>query len=439
MAISPAKGLCAQSQYLIFLFLLIGLTACNQPTGPSAAATLTATAVVIPTPLPINRSYRTGAYPDLFTDLLGKSEEEVEAKLNEVWEQLFYGNPSSQTIFYSVGEDMAYIKDIGNNDIRSEGMSYGMMIAVQMDKHEEFDRIWQWAKTYMYHEDGPYAGYFSWHNNEDGSPIDANPASDGEAWMVTALLFASHRWGDGEGIFNYSEQANEILHTMRHKEEDGTIATNLFDEESNQIVFVPMRGRVSQFTDPSYHVPHYYQLWAEWADEDNAQWLDAAVKSRAFWKTAVQPETGLFPDYAEFDGTPTDNGSSDYHKDFRFDAWRTGMNIAMDYIWFAKDEWAVEQSNRWLDFFVDQGLDSYVNQYTLDGEPLSNDRSPGLVAMNAVTALAANHPRRTEFVQALWDLQVPSGRWRYYDGMLVMLALLQVSGNFEVYGPDPNS
>lgn len=195
----------------------------------------------------------------------------------------------------------------------------------------------------------------------------------------------------------------------------------------------------SQFADPSYHVPHYYQLWAEWADEDNAQWLDAAVKSRAFWKTAVQPETGLFPDYAEFDGTPTDYGSSDYHKDFRFDAWRTGMNIAMDYIWFGKDEWAVEQSNRWLDFFVDQGLDSYVNQYTLDGEPLSNDRSPGLVAMNAVTALAANHPRRAEFVQALWDLQVPSGRWRYYDGMLVMLALLQVSGNFQVYGPDPNS
>ncbi|MGB5991116.1 MAG: glycosyl hydrolase family 8, partial [Desulfobacterales bacterium] len=174
-------------------------------------------------------------------------------------------------------------------------------------------------------------------------------------------------------------------------------------------------------------------------DEDNAQWLDAAVKSRAFWKTAVQPETGLFPDYAEFDGTPTDYGSSDYHKDFRFDAWRTGMNIAMDYIWFGKDEWAVEQSNRWLDFFVDQGLDSYVNQYTLDGEPLSNDCSPGLVAMNAVTALAANHPRRAEFVQALWDLQVPSGRWRYYDGMLVMLALLQVSGNFQVYGPDPNS
>lgn len=90
----------SKSQYLIFLLLFmmtIGLTACNQQAGPAAAATLTATAVVTPTPLPINSSYRTGAYPDLFTDLLVKSEEEVEAKLNEAWEQLFYGNPSSQT------------------------------------------------------------------------------------------------------------------------------------------------------------------------------------------------------------------------------------------------------------------------------------------------------------------------------------------------------
>jgi len=35
------------------------------------------------------------------------------------------------------------------------------------------------------------------------------------------------------------------------------------------------------------------------------------------------------------------------------------------------------------------GIDKYVNQYTLDGKPLSSDRSTGLIAMNAVAALAA--------------------------------------------------
>jgi oligosaccharide reducing-end xylanase len=38
-------------------------------------------------------------------------------------------------------------------------------------------------------------------------------------------------------------------------------------------------------------------------------------------------------------------------------------------------------------------------------------------------------------VQALWDAQIPSGKWRYYDGMLYMLGLLHVSGSFRIYTP----
>ena len=36
----------------------------------------------------------------------------------------------------------------------SSCMSYGMMMCVQMDKKEEFDRIWKWTKTYMYMDKG---------------------------------------------------------------------------------------------------------------------------------------------------------------------------------------------------------------------------------------------------------------------------------------------
>ena len=39
-------------------------------------------------------------------------------------------------------------------------MSYGMMMCVQMNKKEEFDRIWKWARTYMYMTEGENAGYF---------------------------------------------------------------------------------------------------------------------------------------------------------------------------------------------------------------------------------------------------------------------------------------
>ncbi len=56
--------------------------------------------------------------------------------------------------------------------------------------------------------------------------------------------------------------------------------------------------------------------------------------------------------------------------------------------------------------------------------------------MNAVAGLAATDQKRAgTFVDALWELQPPTGKWRYYDGLLYSLALLYVSGNFRVYTP----
>jgi oligosaccharide reducing-end xylanase len=384
-----------------------------------------------PTPVPAQPAFETGIYPDLFRDYLDKSDEEIQAKIDSAFEQLFYGDDNTERVYYPVDNDMAYIADIGNSDVRSEGMSYGMMIAVQLDKQEEFDRIWKWAKTYMYQTDGPYQGYFAWHCTTDGEKLDSNPASDGEEWFVTALLFASARWGDGEGIFNYQAQAQEILDTMLHKEDqDVDLATNMFNLEHKQVVFVPKIGRYSSFTDPSYHLPAYYELWARAAQQDNKFWTEAAQASRDYFKKAANPQTGLMPDYANFDGTPY---GSDEHKDFRYDAWRTLSNVAVDYAWFAKDPWQVEQSNRVLSFLASQGKNSYSSLYAIDGTSPDGGHSTGLVAMAAVAALAADEETGQPFVQALWDTQIPSGKWRYYDGLLYLIGLLHVSGNFRIY------
>src|SRR5512139_562765 len=385
------------------------------------------------TPVPAVGAFVSNEYRNLFKEYLGKSDEEIQAKIDAAWEQLFYGSDDFERVYYPVGEDMAYIQDIGNGDVRSEGMSYGMMIAVQLDKKEEFDRIWKWTRTYMYQDDGPYQGYFAWHCTPEGEQLDANPASDGEEWFAMTLLFASARWGDGEGIFDYRAQAQEILDVMLHKEDTKSdLATNMFDLEHKQVVFVPRLGQVSSFTDPSYHLPAYYELWARWAERDNEFWAEAAQVSREHFRNAAHPETGLMPDYANFDGTPY---GSDDHKDFRFDAWRTLSNVAVDHAWFAADPWQVEQSNHVLKFLASQGMDSYPNQYALDGTPLSADHSTGLVSMAAVAALAADRETGKPFVRALWDTQIPSGKWRYYDGLLYILGMLHVSGNFQIYTP----
>ncbi|MCX7984248.1 MAG: glycosyl hydrolase family 8 [Bacteroidetes bacterium] len=379
-------------------------------------------------------AFFTGKYQNLFKTLLNKSDEEIKSKIDRAFQQLFYGNDTTERVYYPVGEDMAYIYDVWNNDVRTEGMSYGMMIAIQLDRKEEFDRLWKWAKTYMQHKSGQREYYFAWHCTREGVVIDSNSASDGEEWFVTALLFASKRWGDGVGIYNYKAEALKILQAMVTKcdtSDDPRVVTNMFNKRVKQVVFVPA-GEADDFTDPSYHVPHFYELWAIVDKQNSTFWHEVAITSRAFLKKVVHPETGLAPDYATFDGKPYDPWGGG-HNHFQYDAWRVAMNIAVDYEWFRKDRWAVLQSNRLLKFFHVQGINSYVGLYTLDGKKLSNEQNSGLVAMNAVAALAATLKERRDFVQKLWELPIPSGRGRYYDGMLYLLSLLQVSGNFRIY------
>ncbi len=381
-------------------------------------------------------SFVSGKYQNLFTDLLGTDSSLVNEKINKAWEQLFYGDSLSERLFYVVDKDMAYIQDFIHNDVRTEGISYGMMIAVQLDKKDEFDKLWKWAKTYLQHKTKNREGYFAWQAKTNGEKLDSNSASDGEIWYVTALFFASGRWGDGEGIFNYSAEANNILKNMLNKIEksdDPKDITNMFNKQEKQVVFVPA-GEADDFTDPSYHTPHYFELWAKWAEQDNQFWTDAATTSREFLKKTVHPKTGLAPDYAHFDGRGINpwNGGTD---DFQYDAWRVAMNVAVDYQWFKADEWAVEQSNRLLKFFHSQGMENYVSLYTLDGQKKNDSKNPGLVAMNAVAALAATDDIRKEFVKELWEMEIPKGEGRYYDGLLYMLAMLQVSGNFKIYEP----
>jgi oligosaccharide reducing-end xylanase len=379
----------------------------------------------------------TGQYRNLFKEYLGKTDAEIAARLDGAWRQLFAGDPNSEALYYPVPGGMAYVPDINNHDVRSEGLSYGMMIAVQMDRQEHFNAIWKYVKHYMYHEGGPLGGYFAWHTAYDGRRLSAGPAPDGEEWFVMALFFASHRWGDGAGIFNYSAQAQELLRVMIHKHEEpgrGRI-TSMFDPVEKQIVFTP-HPPGSTFTDPSYHLPAFTELWARWAaDPADRTFLAEVTKvSRELFKKAAHPQTGLMPDYSHFDGTPRKTPWGN-HDDFRYDAWRTLGNPALDWSWWRADPWQVEQSNRVLKFLASHG-DRIPDRFKIDGTPVSeNYNTEGLMAMAAVAALAADREIGQPWVQRLWDMPMPKGRSRYYDGLLTMLALLQVSGQYRVYGP----
>jgi oligosaccharide reducing-end xylanase len=371
-------------------------------------------------------SFYTKKYRNVFNEL-GYSKEEINKRVNDAFNEMFYGDEDTR-IYHPSGEEYGYMVDTGNNDARTEGMSYGMMMCVQMDKKEEFDRLWKWSKKYMWHESGKYARYFAWSCSLDGTRNAQGPAPDGEEYFAMALFFASHRWGDGPEPLNYSTQAKEILKACVHKGEDG-IGDPMWEPSNKLIKFIPE----SPFSDPSYHLPHFYELFSLWAyEEDRKFWSEAAAASREYLKIACHPVTGLAPEYAHYDGTPeTTRG----HQNFYSDAYRVAMNIGLDYEWFKADEWEIEEANKIQNFFASIDDINDYKMYKIEGTPLEEKalHPVGLLATNAMASLAARGENAEEVVRKFWNTPLRTGVRRYYDNCLYFFSLMALSGKYRIW------
>lgn len=371
------------------------------------------------------RAFYTGNYRNVFEEL-GYPEEEIAARLEGIFQTLFYGGREVR-IYEAVEPDMGYVTDTGNHDVRTEGMSYAMMVCVQLDKKEEFDRLWKWTKTFMYMEEGKHQGYFAWSCDLAGNKNAWGPAPDGEEFFAMALYFASRRWGEGEGIFAYAKEADAILYACLHNRYP------MWDEERRLIKFIPD----CDWSDPSYHVPHFYELFGHFAATDREFWREAAEASRAYLKKACHPETGLCAEYAEYDGTPyrrdmvTFGGRHDWYYS---DAYRVPANLGLDYEWFGADEWECVCADRIQGFFAGLAEAEQNRIYETDGRVLAEPalHPVAITATNAQASLAAKGVYARQFVERFWNTPLRTGERRYYDNFLYLFAFMALSGNYRI-------
>jgi endo-1,4-beta-D-glucanase Y len=418
---------------------------------------------------PTKGAFTSGVYRNLVSEAGVTAD--ISKRLNDTWAYYFVptkdvadnGNQLYFPVVKNNNGAMAYILDTGNSDVRTEGMSYGMMLALQMNKQAEFDALWNWAKTNMQNTTGAKKGYFAWKCDTAGNKLDTNSASDGEEYFAMALLFAAGRWTSRTGIYDYQKEANDILNVMLHKEDmNGTAqqpsrvldgVTNMFNAY-NQIVFVPStipfqtgQSAPNSFTDPSYHVPAFYDLFAKWAwgykDQkvDRAKWAAIAAASRGYlFDKAANSGTGLTPDYAEFNGTPKSLDGTDGHDNYSYDAWRVAMNWSVDYAWHAQaaiEKTLTDRLQGYLEGRDGVNIAKIANNYKLNGTSLDTNYSAGNIAMLATASLAATDPTRAaRYVKQLWEKStIPTGRYRYYSGLLYFMGLLHTSGNYKIYTP----
>lgn len=429
--------------YSILFILIISLAfECKSQTNSNSVSRNLKGSKTIIKPWP-QGAWVTGQYRNVFLEL-GYSQTDIEAKLTQAYYDVFEG---PNKVYFEVGDSMAYISDIKNHDARTEGLSYGMMVAVQLNKKEVFDRIWRWSKAYLQHQGGTRDAYFAWSINPESLKRNSEgSASDGELYFITDLLFASNRWGNNTGI-NYYGEARRILDAMWAKDGTGGIK-NLINVEHKQITFTPDLFGYG-WTDPSYHLPAFFDIWAEYARDGREQFYrDCADTSRAFLHRACHPITGLNTDYTEFSGAP--HSTQWMPAAFRYDSWRVPMNIAMDYSWFAKDrEWQQDYARRFQNFLYSKGINTFEDQFNPDGSkpefilPAGGFKklrhSLGLVATAAAASIMGTQENSREFVQALWNAKLEpysDGYFDpYYDGLLYLFSIMHLSGNYRIITP----
>jgi oligosaccharide reducing-end xylanase len=415
-------------------------------------------------------SWTTRNYTNYFTLIGLATDEHVQERLNQIYHELFSLESPLSLVRQHQTLDAQYVFAIDSNDIRSEGMSYGMMIAVMMDDQETFNRLWNFVVFEMWQQnDGNpdtnpsigdvYAdrggsvqpGWVGWSHSagfgypKNTGPADSrwgqNPAPDGELYMAAALFLAHEKWGSSNNngtIYswsqNYQERANDMLRVIRNL---------LWSTEANQIVFSPSTSRL--FTDPSYHLPAFYELFAQWAELSSERifWDAAANTSRDLLVNSAHGVTGLAPSYSEFNGSPINDPQligATFSDDYAWDSWRVIHNMAMDYSWWSRDSRFPPIINRQLNFL---GSDTrcggtYCDLYSIDGGfpryGSQNPRREGQIAMNAVGASMINGAAGWPWIQELWSSSLPTeSDARYYNSLLYMLGYLHVSGRYLMY------
>lgn len=313
------------------------------------------------------------------------------------------------------------------NSTVSEGIAYGMTIAVMMDDRALFDGFFRYA-TRWFNE----RGLMSWYIAPEGDrALGTGAATDADEDMAWALLMADRQWGDDEGGSAYLEAARKLIDTIYEYEIDHAERPDLLlpgDEWRGRDVF-----------NPSYFAPHQYRLFGE-ATGNIDGWARVIERGYAIVESCQvrgrgNHNNGLVPAWCDSSGNPVEafQGAMTNHQ---YDSARLPFRLAQD--------WAENQDPRALaylekvaQFFAQLGADGIVDGYLLDGTPAPDPHSPpgnpGSAVFVGAAAAAAMHSRRH---RALLDgayARLRTGellaRSRYYNHSWTVLSLLMLTGN----------
>ena len=314
------------------------------------------------------------------------------------------------------------------NSTVSEGIAYGMLLAVYMNDQPLFDGLWKYEQLWLSEH-----GLMNWYIRADGTGLGSNPdgggaASDADEDMAWALVMADRQWGGkgslGDSYSNIAKKQIELVYN--HEIQDDKL---LKPGDS--------WGGWST-ANPSYFAPSYYRVFAKVSG--NEKWNQVLQTSYEVLEKSLNAANGnmtngLVPAWCTGDGVPNSvfDGAPTH---YQYDSCRTPFRIALDYCQNGEPR-AQSYVAKTSQFFAGIGAKQIVDGYDLNGTPrpqYQGGQSAAFVGPAAVGAMS--NASFMPFIQDGYDgvatMKLLVGG-DYYDESWTVLSLLMMSGNFLDY------
>lgn len=228
-----------------------------------------------------------------------------------------------------------------NNVTVSEGMGYGMLFSATVGDHDTFNNLWKYAKQYL-----DKSGLMDWKIDAGGEVIGNGSASDADQDMAYALLLASRKWNNKEYLNDSLNMMNSII---KHEvSSDGLLMPG--DSWGNNMPF-----------NPSYVAPAYYTDFA--LASKNNHWSKILIVNLQLLSKTIDHNTGLSPDWINFDGTIIENKN-----EYGYDAIRVPIRL-IQYYKKTKDSVAGGILKKEYSYFSKIGSNHLMAGYTVAGRP----------------------------------------------------------------------
>lgn len=306
----------------------------------------------------------------------------------------------------------------------SEGIGYGMLLAVYMDDQEVFDNLWQYTRLYLNEN-----GLMHWEIDPQGRVIGTGAALDGDEDIAWALVMADRQWGGSGSLQDtYLNYALDLIDAMW---------THEIDHGRGEMPLPGDSWQGADITNISYFAPAYYRVFGEVSG--NVEGWNAVIdRSYEILELSLteangNAENGLVPAWCNSNGELRAHDGAPLH--FQNDSTRTPFRIGQDYCYYGEPR-ARAYLEKITSFYTEVGVENIVDGYELDGTPRPEFSMNGSQAASFVGPAGVGAMFSTEHQAFIDDTYaaVASGELTagtiYYQQSWMALSLLMMSGNF---------